>query len=405
MSRERLGNGLSWLTIFGLACFLCGPWLLPSNTYYHRLIILLLWVPAFVHFLVLRKQYPPVPSAFVWLYLALSVWYWLVVALTLERQDDLRELKLPFYIAFSLLGVVVCAKHLKERFADFLLLCGVLGGLGAGWSWIDFYWIEGHRYGERVVSMGLWRVVIPAAQACGALVILTAMLGLMGKRKLWELGAVLLALACYGLFLYFNQSRWVWLSLAMAFVGGGIISRHRTVYAMALASIVLLAIVLWLKPTFLLNRGLSYRPELWREGFNLLLSNWEHGLGLNEYWIEADVLKFSSRHPHNMFLDIGIRFGLLGLLLWAGLWLWAGWRAFRARHTGLGSTLVTLWLYSGLVVLTEGTAPWVKPAPIWFVTWLPIALALAIDLRARSGSRHGQSSVISVWRGAASCCP
>ncbi|WP_457788752.1 O-antigen ligase family protein [Pseudomonas sp. PL-6] len=384
MSRERLGNWLAWLTILGLACFLCGPWVLPSNSYYHRLIILLLWVPAFVHFLVLRKQFPPVPGTFVWLYLALSVWYWLVVALTLEGQDDLRELKLPFYIAFSLLGVAVCALHLKARFADFLLLCGLLGGLGAGWSWIDFYWIDGHHYGERVVSMGLWRVVIPAAQACGALVILTAMLGLTGRRKPWELGAVLLALACYGLFLYFNQSRWVWLCLAMAFVGASVLSRHRAVYAMALVSIVLLVIVLWLKPSFLLNRGLSYRPELWWEGFNLLLSNWEHGLGFKEYWVQAATLKFSSRHPHNMFLDVGIRFGLLGLLLWAGLWLWAGWRAFRARQTALGSALVTLWLYSGLVVLTDGTAPWVKPAPIWFVTWLPIALALAIDLRARS---------------------
>ncbi|WP_256679217.1 O-antigen ligase family protein [Pseudomonas sp. AOB-7] len=387
MSRERLGIWLAWLTTLGLACFLCGPWLLPSNSYYHRLIILLLWVPAFVHFLVLRKQYPPVPGTFVWLYLALSVWYWLVVALTLEGQDDLRELKLPFYIAFSLLGVVLCALHLKARFADFLLLCGLLGGLGAGWSWIDFYWIDGHRYGERVVSMGLWRVVIPAAQACGALVILTAMLGLAGRRTPWKLGAVLLALACYGLFLYFNQSRWVWLCLAMAFVGASVLSRNRTVYAMALVSIVLLAVVLWLKPTFLLSRGLSYRPELWWEGFNLLLSNWEHGLGFKEYWVKAATLKFSSRHPHNMFLDVGIRFGLLGLLLWAGLWLWAGWRAFRARQTALGSALVTLWLYSGLVVLTDGTAPWVKPAPIWFVTWLPIALALAIDLRARSAEQ------------------
>lgn len=384
MSRERLGNWLAWLTILGLACLLCGPWLLPSNSYYHRLIILLLWVPAFVHFLLLRKLYPPVPGTFVWLYLALSVWYWLVVALTLDGRDELRELKLPFYIAFSLLGVMLCAWHLKARFADFLLLCGLLGGLGAGWSWIDFYWIDGHRYSERVVSMGLWRVVIPAAQACGALVILTAMLGLIDKRKPWELGTVLLALACYGLFLYFNQSRWVWLSLAMAFVGASIFSRHRIVYAMALVSIVLLAIVLWLKPTFLLGRGLSYRPELWWEGFNLLLANWEHGLGFKEYWIEAATLKFSSRHPHNLFLDVGIRFGLLGLLLWAGLWLWAGWRAFRARHTALGSALVTLWLYSGLVVLADGTAPWVKPAPIWFVTWLPIALALAVDLRARS---------------------
>lgn len=387
ISRERLGGWLSGLAILGLICFLSGPWLLPSNTYYHRLIIVLLWVPAFAHFLLLRKQYPSIPGSFVWLYIALSVWYWLVVVLTFQGQDDLRELKLPFYIAFSLLGFMVCAMYLKERFANFLLLCGLLGGLGAGLSWVEFYWVEGHRYGERVVSMGSWRVVIPAAQACGALVILTAMLGLAGKRKPWELGAVLLALACYGVFLYFNQTRWVWLCLVMAFVGASALSRKRAVYAMAFVSLVLLALVLLLKPASLLTRGLSYRPELWVEGFNLLLEHWAYGVGFKDYWVEAASLKFSSRHPHNMLLDIGIRFGVTGLLLWVGLWLWAGWRAFKHRQTALGSAGVTLWLYSGLVTLTEGTAPWVKPGPIWFVTWLPIAMALVIDMRARSIER------------------
>jgi O-antigen ligase len=123
------------------------------------------------------------------------------------------------------------------------------------------------------------------------------------------------------------------------------------------------------------------------EGFNLLLEHWAYGLGFKDYWVEAASLKFSSRHPHNMFLDIGIRFGVVGLLLWVGLWLWAGWRAFKHRQAALGSAAVTLWLYSGLVALTEGTAPWVKPGPIWFVTWLPIAMALVIDMRARSVER------------------
>ncbi len=387
MSRESLGQRLSWLAIIGMACFLCGPWLLPSNTYYHRLIIVLFWLPAFIHFLLFCKQYPSLPREFVWLYLAISIWYLLVVGLTLEGQNDFRELKLPFYVAFSLLGSLVCAMHLKGRFADFLLLCCLVGGVGAGLSWLDFYWIEGHRYGERVISMGLWRGVIPAAQACGALVILTAMLGLMGKRRLWELFAVVLALACYGLFLYFNQSRWVWLCLLMAFVGASILSRKRVAYAITIVAFVLLSMVLLLNPAFLLNRGLSYRPELWGAGFNLLLENWLHGLGLKEYWIKGASLKFSSHHPHNMFLDIGIRFGVVGLMLWVGLWLWAGWSAFKQRQTTLGSAIVTLWFYSGLVVLTEGTAPWVKPASIWFVTWLPIAMALVISIQGRSSGQ------------------
>jgi hypothetical protein len=80
-----------------------------------------------------------------------------------------------------------------------------------------------------------------------------------------------------------------------------------------------------------------------------------------------------------MLLDIGIRFGVVGLLLWSALWLWCGYRAWLFRHFALGQASMVLWLYSGLVVLTDGTAPWEKPSPIWFVTWLPIAIILVLN--------------------------
>ncbi|MCR1825338.1 O-antigen ligase family protein [Pseudomonas mendocina] len=378
---------LSWLAIIGLTCFLCGPWLISSNTYYHRLIIALLWVPALAHFLLLRREYPQVDRLFIWLYLSLSVWFLLVVFLTFSGQDgEYRELKLPFYIALTLLGFVVCAMHLRERFSGFLLLCGLLGGLGAGLSCVVFYWLQGEPAGARVVAMGVWRVVIPAAQACGALVILTAMLGFASKRNAWQTVLLLVALLGYGVFLYFNQSRWIWLCLVMAFFGVSVLLRNRAAYAMASVSVLLLALVLLIHPSSLLSRGFSYRPELWAQGFDLLLEHWRYGLGLGDYSIEIAALEDISRHPHNMFLDIGIRFGVLGLLLWAALWGWSGWRAFQQRHSALGRAVVTLWLYSGLVVLTEGTAPWVKPSPIWFVTWLPIALAIVLDMKARQGA-------------------
>lgn len=361
---------------------------MSSNTHYHRLIIALLWLPAFFHFLLLRKQYPSIPKSFAWLYLAVSVWYLLVVVLTVEGQDDLRELKLPFYIAFSLLGFMVCAMYLKERFADFLLLCCLLGGLGAGWSWIDFYWVEGHLYGERLVSMGLWRVVIPAAQACGALLILTIFLGLDRRREPWPLCGLLLALLGFGVFLYFNQTRWVWWSLVLSCVGGAVLLRSKAACGVAVIALLLIGAIFLVSPDLLSSRGFSYRPEIWQGGLALLLENWGHGVGFKEYWIGIASIPVRFNHAHNMFLDIGIRFGVLGLLLWVGLWCWTGWRAFKWRNTPLGGATVALWLYSGLVVLTDGTMPWVKPSAIWFVTWLPVALVLAMDACARQEKRE-----------------
>ncbi|WP_342243637.1 O-antigen ligase family protein [Pseudomonas sp. OTU5201] len=352
-----------------------------------------LWIPAFWHFCLFHRSYPKIHKVFAGLYLAISIWYMFVVVMSSDGWDEVRELKLPFYIALSLLGVMVAAMHLKERFRDLLLLCCIFGGFAAGVTCLYLYVTQGYVLHHRIASVGVWRVIIPAAQATGALAIVTAMLGLEHRRHAWVIPAVLLALVGYAAFLYFNQSRWVWVSLMLSLVGVGMLLRSRIVYVVVAISVVLIAVIMVFKPTLMMSRGLSYRPELWMGGFSLMLENWLYGLGFKEYWIQIAELKTSARHPHNLFLDIGIRFGVLGLLLWIGIWCWAGWAAFKHRKAPVGRAAVALWLYSGVVVLTEGTAPWVKPSPIWFVTWLPVALVLVIDALAR---RAGQDRVLPV---------
>ena len=335
----------------------------------------------------MRKRYPSVDKFFVCLYLMASAWFMFIVFLNLEGGADLREFKLPLYIALSLLGCVVAALCLQERFAEFLLFCCALGGLGAGLSWIIFYLIQGHDFSVRAVSAGLWRVVIPAAQASGALLVLTIFLGFHRRRGPWILSVLLMALLGYGVFLYSNQTRWVWLSLVLSCVGGAFVLRSKNAFKTALIALLLIGLVFAISPGLLSGRGFSYRPEIWQGGFALLLDNWLYGVGFKEYWIEIASTPVRFNHAHNMFLDIGIRFGAIGILLWTGLWCWTGWCAFKWRHFPLGGATVALWIYSGLVVVTDNTMPWEKPSAIWFVTWMPIGLALVIDWGGKSSER------------------
>ncbi|WP_077524788.1 O-antigen ligase family protein [Metapseudomonas resinovorans] len=394
MGNVYFGDWFARLTVIGLVCFLCAPWLLQSNTYYHRLIIVLLWLPALLHFFMMRKQYPPLNKSFVVLYSMASAWFMFVAALDVGLGGELRELKLPFYIALSLLGFVVSALYLRGRFPSFLLLCCAFGGLGAGLSSFIFYFMQGHDFSERVVSAGLWRVVIPAAQACGALLILTIFLGFDRRRGLGLQCALVLALLGFGVFIYFSETRWVWLSLVLSCVGGAVLLRSKLAFGGAAIALLSIGAIYVSNPDLLSNRGFSYRPEIWQEGFALLLDNWWRGVGFKEYWISIDSTTFPFNHAHNMLLDIGIRFGALGLLLWIGLWCWTGWHAFKLRHTSMGGATVALWLYSGLVVLTDGTMPWVKPSTIWFVTWLPVALVLAMDTCVRQEKQERDLPVV-----------
>ena len=111
------------------------------------------------------------------------------------------------------------------------------------------------------------------------------------------------------------------------------------------------------------------------------MDNWVFGVGFEKFWINIESTKTVFSHPHNMFLDIAIRFGLVGMLSWFLLWGWAIAKAYRYRDTDLGRAAFVLLVYSSVVVMTDGISQWMKPNPGWFLTWLPLALAFALGCK------------------------
>ncbi|WP_455230118.1 O-antigen ligase family protein [Geopseudomonas aromaticivorans] len=368
---------LSVFSALGVFVFLCAPWLLQSNTHYHRLIILVAWVPAVFQCAFFWRDFKfSFDNKFWVFYLFVSVWYCFSVLVN-DGVSELRELKIPFYIAFFLLSFWGLGVFLKEKSLHVLLGCGVLGGFLALLSLVSFYFVDENFFHERVVSFGLWNKWIPAGQVVGVLMIICAGLGLRSDQRSWVLVLVCISLFGYLAFLLGNQTRWVWISVVIGFVALALTFRNR-VFFLGVGCLLAVAVCVFIFiPESFFERGVSHRPAIWMGGGKLFLQNWVVGLGLEGGEIVIyDGLVIS--HPHNMFLDIAIKFGLMGFLLWSVLWFYVGWKAFCYRSLVLGKTIIALWVYSGVVVLTDGIAPWEKPAPIWFVTWLPMALALML---------------------------
>jgi O-antigen ligase len=111
------------------------------------------------------------------------------------------------------------------------------------------------------------------------------------------------------------------------------------------------------------------------------VEHWATGLGFHEYLIPIPELARSFKHPHNLFLDTGVRLGVPGLILFCSLWLAAGWRGWVSRAQPLGQVLLILWVFSGTSLLTDGIGLWLKPNADWFITWLPIALSIVLASR------------------------
>lgn len=367
----------NWALV-GMLVFLCAPWVLPSNKLYHQGIILLLWLPGLLalggaNF----RRLLPQPELI--LFVLLGGWT-LLVAIVQGQGQGLNDFKLPFYVLLTLLGIVLAAQQ-REYSIEWQLRVAALvaGGFGLV-SVIHADVFTVHIGDRRVVAVGLWDTIIMAAHAVGALAVLGCLLSLRSKiGSRWPL--YLLAMVGLVLFLFLGQTRGVWLALLATVVVCVLARPSRSgLIVIGLGALASLAIVMAM-PDYVTQRGLSYRPELWRQGFAIFAEHWIFGIGFNDYSVFVESLGTAFKHPHNIYIDTGIRWGVIGLGLFVALWGCVAWRAWRNRRSSLGLALLGLWTFSSVALLTDGIGLWFKPNADWLITWLPIALSLVLATR------------------------
>lgn len=377
MSLEILRNlPFSRWASLGLLVLLAGAWFLPSSKLYHQLLIALLWLPAFLA--LLRSDF----RALLWqpellLFAALALWTLLVLVIK-GGADPASTAKIPVYVGLSLLGIVLAARDSRYALESQLRFVALLGGILGLLSVLYFYLSGPHAPGQRLIAIGLWDTAIMAAHAVGALAVLGVFLLRGAEFRPWLWPLLLTAAAGYLLFLGLSQTRGVWLAMIAILLA----VRPTRGSVLLVLSLVLSVILLWLcVPELFLQRGLSYRPVLFMGGLHLLEQNLWLGLGFNSYEIAVPATGDFYKHPHNLYLNLAIRLGLPGLLLFFALWACAGWRGWQSRERPLGRALLALWLFSSVALLSDGIGLWFKPNADWLITWLPIALSLVLAVR------------------------
>lgn len=139
-----------------------------------------------------------------------------------------------------------------------------------------------------------------------------------------------------------------------------------------------------------LDRVSSYssRLSIWQSAIDKTGIHWLLGRGLGtDMPLEVYNRPYGS-HAHNLIIDTFRYGGIVGSLLLIGqigFVCHCGWRLVR-RHTEY--LPLVAWFYLGLAfLLTNGQQPMVKPHHIWFFYWIPLALILAIDIKARTGTQ------------------
>jgi O-antigen ligase len=184
--------------------------------------------------------------------------------------------------------------------------------------------------------------------------------------------------------LIFTGSRTPFMALAFALIWLLLAtnSNLRTIltvlFGVAVFMVVLFLIQNSLTKYTFVARGFSYRPEIWHLTLQMIAEKPWFGHGYTSSTIiVGSSLPSPMPHPHNILLLVAYKGGLVGLILWIAIYVNSFYFAWQHRQNNL-ILIASTWLVYGLGAgLTDSPPIMPRPAEIWFLIWIPLALLFA----------------------------
>ena len=329
----------------------------------------------------------------------LSVWHWPAYG---QATAELVLLPLLLWLAVR---AFVCTAEERRR-ATLALFAG--GLLAAGWGLLS--WVQGQggevdgvrrlvgpHFSPNHTALYLVRTVF-----VGAGLILAA----DRRRRVWiavATGVVLVALLLTGS----RGALLLGLPVGTLVFGWLVVSRrrglaHRTVMRpqtlalLAGGGLLLFMALAWTMPDRLLNlRTVALRIDLWEATLRLWRDHWLVGVGPGGFfWTYPAYLPFGAAlepnqaHPHNVWLEVGVTWGVVGLVWLAGM---AAALVVRGQRE-LRRPGISFWVFAGLAAgLAAGIAHGQTDTFMLLADlagWNAAAWALATMVEGESGSQQ-----------------
>ena len=290
-----------------------------------------------------------------------------------------------------LLFVVACAEcelrgQLRRWLGRSLAIAATLAACAA--LYVQFY-LPDYFPGNRLHGLGqLDNPVIAGVIFAAGLIVMLDLIREESSPGWIALGgscAVILLLA-----IVLTDSRSAWVSAA---AGGAvyilsIVVRDRqkfvaVVISMGVLAVVVLTALLMEETTrdLLLPRATSYRMDIWMAVLERVMSeNPLFGLGIGTV-DHVFVAGYEFNHPHSLYFSVFFQGGLLGLGMFL---LLIGWTLrVLLQHYGHADARLALGLFTIAIVgyLLDGHELIDKVSDMWFVFWLPVALAVGLAWR------------------------
>jgi len=253
----------------------------------------------------------------------------------------------------------------------------------------SWFWYKVHPLTDRLEGPGIFNQSIQLATMYSAIAAFCMVSYLRGQDKMSTIYLLPLFICLGGIIL--TGSRGPLLTfLLVATVAALLIRNRRGRILFALMSFTGLIFVV-IEPSLfhsLLERGTSYRPEIWAKAWHKITESWIFGYGI----ATSPELMLDDRkeihHYHNIFLATWLYGGIVGVLL---LLLLIVTTLVQGLRVPSAWPWLAAFISSLLCLSTNGNRLIYSFRPEWFYFWLPFAMILA-NLDVESSGRNSVQS-------------
>ncbi len=210
----------------------------------------------------------------------------------------------------------------------------------------------------------------------------------------------LAGLAVLLVFLIALERRTGQVGILVAIVTCIILYRSRFWCAIFGTAVLCAILVLIIYPEFILSRGLSWRPEIWMATVDAILNKPFLGHGINNNVTPVVVVDHEQsviqqfRHPHNIALSVAYFLGVVGVILWALIWIPGVLARIRTLPEQQQDGYILIPLLVGVAgLMFDGGDPLSPFHFDWFCFWIPAMLLLSSQAVNGQHLFTGESSV------------
>ncbi|MDR6928842.1 O-antigen ligase/tRNA A-37 threonylcarbamoyl transferase component Bud32 [Pseudomonas sp. BE134] len=363
--------------------FLCALFFLPGRSLHHKLFYGLFSIPTLIALCLRPRELKelvrdPIFSAV----LMFSGWALVSLCWGPEKDGFASQFKAPLHTLMLFAGCYMVVRYRSEIVHPLLFTAALVGLVGTVHSLFMFARV--YEPGMRLVGGGAFDNPLLSSHMYGFYATYWLSMSMICKRRLM-LWLSLPALAIMFTAVIATGSRTPLVALTMAALWLGFICWNRRSVVLLGALVASAATVYMLFARMIIERGDSYRFEIWQLAINKIADHPWIGHGYSANLAIDPGVGINFQEPHSFALGVLYYVGIVGLLPWMFFQAWSLLSCWRNRVQPL-FIIASTWLIFGIGAgLTEGGGIISRPKEHWFLLWIPLALivALCINQRAR----------------------